>query len=37
MAMGEHAMIGVKGAKPGEAIEAISEKPVEVYVTNQES
>jgi hypothetical protein len=28
-----HAIIGVKGAKYGEAIEALSDKPIEIYVT----
>ena len=32
-----HGIIGIKGARRGEAIEAISEKPVEVYVTSYKS
>ncbi|MGA2462884.1 MAG: interleukin-like EMT inducer domain-containing protein [Thermodesulfobacteriota bacterium] len=30
-----HGIIGVKGAKSGEAIEAIGEKPLEIYVISQ--
>lgn len=32
-----HGVIGVKGATSGEAIEAISEKPLEIYVTKYQS
>jgi tetratricopeptide (TPR) repeat protein len=32
-----HGIIGFKGAKYGEAIEAISEKPLEIYVINREN
>lgn len=32
-----HGIIGIKGSKYGQAVEAISEKPVEIYVVNQKS